>query len=246
MFLVGSAACVVESIGPLNITTLGRRGPDLGTVRAARLARPSRRRRLEPPSPTATVQQVPRPIPPLPEHRSALQRTLGVSTSSSPRSLTLWFCASVPASCKPIRGESSIWRSARRCRFFPPSEISIDRGANQRNTHPVDAASPLWSSSLTSTRWTSNRQRRNMNRHTFASNETGAMSDLTAELRDRRFRRTRVCQRRTDDRLGWPVGHGTHVRRLPVGECPSPGPETRHCPASILQCNVELRIPTRA
>ena len=34
MFLVGSAARVVESIGPLNITTLGRRGPDLGTVRA--------------------------------------------------------------------------------------------------------------------------------------------------------------------------------------------------------------------
>lgn len=155
MFLVGSAACVVESIGPLNITTLGRRGPDLRTVRAARLARPLRRRRLEPPSPTATVQQVPRPIPPLPEHRSALQRTLGVSTSSSPRSLTLWFCPSVPASCKPIRGESSIWRSARGCRFFPPSEISIDRGANQRNTHPVDAA--LWSSSLTSTRWAAQR-----------------------------------------------------------------------------------------
>lgn len=123
MFLVGSAACVVESIGPLNITTLGRRGPDLGLVRAARLARPSRRRRLEPPSPTATVQQVPRPIPPLPAHPSALQRTLGVSTSSSPR----WFCASVPASCKPIRAESSIWRSARRCRFIPPSEIPIDR-----------------------------------------------------------------------------------------------------------------------
>jgi hypothetical protein len=157
MFLVGSAACVVESIGPLNITTLGRRRPDLGTVRAARRARPLRPRRLEPPSPTATVQQVPRPIPPLPEHRSALQRTLGVSTSSSPRSLTVWFCASVPASCKPIRGESSIWRSARRCRFFPPSEISIDRGANQRNTHPVDAASPLWSSSLTSTRWAAQR-----------------------------------------------------------------------------------------
>ena len=157
MFLGGSAACVVESIGPLNITTLGRRGPDLGTVRAARLARPSRRRRLEPPSPTATVQQVPRPIPPLPEHRSALQRTLGVSTSSSPRGLTLWFCASVPAFCKPIRGESSIWRSARRCRFFPPSEISIDRGANQRNTHPVDAASPLWPSCLTSTRWAAQR-----------------------------------------------------------------------------------------
>jgi hypothetical protein len=153
MFLVGSAACVVESIGPLNITTLGRRGPDLGTVRAARLARPSRRRRLEPPSPRATVQQVPRPIPPLPEHRSALQRTLGVSTSSSPRSLTLWFCASVPAFCKPIRGESSIWRSARRCRFFPPSEIPIDRGADQRNTLPVDAASPVCSSPLTSTRW---------------------------------------------------------------------------------------------
>src|SRR6478736_7806838 len=153
MFLGGSAACVVESIGPLNITTLGRCGPDLGTVRAARLARPSRRRRLEPPSPRATVQQVPRPIPPLPEHRSALQRTLGVSTSSSPRSLTLLFCASVPAFCKPIRGESSIWRSARRCRFFPPSEIPIDRGADQRNTLPVDAASPVCSSPLTSTRW---------------------------------------------------------------------------------------------
>src|SRR6478609_5059941 len=139
MFLGGSAACVVESIGPLNITTLGRRGPDLGTVRAARLARLSRRRRLEPPSPTATVQQVPRPIPPLPEHWSALQRTLGVSTSSSSQ-LDFVVCASVPASCKQIRGESSIWRSAPRCRFFPPSEISIDRGANQRNTHPVDAA----------------------------------------------------------------------------------------------------------
>src|SRR6478735_7268561 len=96
MFLVGSSACVVESIGPLNITTLGRRGPDLGTVRAARRTRPSRRRRLEPANPTAFVEQIFRPTPPLPEHRSAIQRTPGVSTSSSSRGLTSWFCASVP------------------------------------------------------------------------------------------------------------------------------------------------------
>src|SRR6478672_10802943 len=91
MFLMRSDSCVVKSIEPLNITTLGRRRPDLGSVHAAHLARPSRRRRLEPPCPTATLQHVPRPTSLLPEHRSALQRTLGVSTSSSPRSLTLWF-----------------------------------------------------------------------------------------------------------------------------------------------------------
>jgi hypothetical protein len=152
MFLVGSVACVVESIGPLNITTLGRRGPDLGTVRAARLARPSRRRRLEPPSPTATVQQVPRPIPPLPEHRSALQRTLGVSTSSSPRSLTLWF---VHRFRRPANRSAASQVSG-----DPPSDAGSSRPARYpligvqiiRNTHPVDVASPLWSSSLTSRR----------------------------------------------------------------------------------------------
>ena len=129
-----SDSCVVKSIEPLNITTLGRRRPDLGSVHAAHLARPSRRRRSKPPSPTASVQQIPRPIPPLHEHRSAIQRTPGVSTSSNSRGLTLWFRASAPGVCKPIRGESSIWRSARRCWFFPSSEISIDRRANQRNT----------------------------------------------------------------------------------------------------------------
>ena len=157
MFLMRSDSCVVKSIEPLNITTLGRRRPDLGSVHAAHLARPSRRRRLEPPCPTATLQHVPRPTSLLPEHRSALQRTLGVSTSSNSRGLASWSCASVPASSKPIRDESSIWRSARRWRFFPPSETSIDRGADQGNTLPVDAASPVCSSPLTSTRWVAQR-----------------------------------------------------------------------------------------
>ena len=152
-----SDSCVVKSIEPLNITTLGRRRPDLGSVHAAHLARPSRRRRSKPPSPTASVQQIPRPIPPLHEHRSAIQRTPGVSTSSNSRGLASWSCASVPASSKPIRDESSIWRSARRWRFFPPSETSIDRGADQGNTLPVDAASPVCSSPLTSTRWVAQR-----------------------------------------------------------------------------------------
>ena len=136
MFLVGSSACVVESIGPLNITTPVRHGADLAAVRAARLGRLSRRGRLELPSPTALVQQVPRPTPASPEHRSALHRTPGVSTSSVALAASLrGFVHRFPAPCKPIHGESSIWRSARGCRFFPPSEISIDRGANQRNTH---------------------------------------------------------------------------------------------------------------
>ena len=62
---------------------------------AARLARcppplrcPPRRRRLEPPSPTTPVQQIPRPTPPLPANRPALHRTPGVPTSSRPRGLT--------------------------------------------------------------------------------------------------------------------------------------------------------------
>ncbi len=46
------------------------------------LRHPPRRRRLEPPSPTTPVQQIPRPTPPLPAHRPALRRTLGVPTSS--------------------------------------------------------------------------------------------------------------------------------------------------------------------
>ena len=57
--------------------------PDLGAGIAARLPwsppplrRPPRRRRLEPPSPTTPFQQVPRPTPPLPTDRPALQRTL--------------------------------------------------------------------------------------------------------------------------------------------------------------------------
>jgi hypothetical protein len=78
--------------------SLGRRRPDLGAGIAARLARcpPSlrqspRRRRLEPPRPTAPVQQIPRPTPPLPADRPALRRTPGVSTSSPARGLTLNF-----------------------------------------------------------------------------------------------------------------------------------------------------------
>jgi hypothetical protein len=52
------------------------------------LRRPQRRRRLEPPSPTTPVQQIPRPTAPLPANRPALQRTPGVSTSSPARGLT--------------------------------------------------------------------------------------------------------------------------------------------------------------
>ena len=78
--------------------TTGRRRPDLGPGIAARLARgtptlrrPPRRRRLEPPSPTTPVQQVPRSTSPLPSHRPELQRTRGVPTSFPARGLTFNF-----------------------------------------------------------------------------------------------------------------------------------------------------------
>ena len=73
-------------------------GPIWALAIAARLAGcppplrcPPRRRRLEPPSPTTPVQQIPRPTPPLPANRPALQRTPGVSTSSPTRGLTFNF-----------------------------------------------------------------------------------------------------------------------------------------------------------
>ena len=81
-----------------------------------------------------------------------------------------------------------------------------------------------------------------MNRHTFASNETGAMSDLTAELRDRRFGVPAFVNAVLT--IGWDGPWGMeHMFGGYRWARPSPGPETRHCTASILQCNVELRSP---
>jgi hypothetical protein len=71
---------------------------DLGAGIATRLTRsppslrcPPRRRRLEPPSPTTPVQQIPRPAAPLPANRPALQRTPGLYTPTPARGLTFNF-----------------------------------------------------------------------------------------------------------------------------------------------------------
>ena len=132
----------------------GRRRPDLGSGIAARLAgrapplrRPPRRRRLEPPSPTTPVQQIPRPTSPLPTNRPALRRTPGVSTSSPTCGLTFNFVRCL-SSTELSTGDQRVVPSLPRWRGDgeDPIQPLWDRGAVATRGRNRPPGSPIRSS----------------------------------------------------------------------------------------------------